>query len=157
MSEELFRVVLTEALTGEFDQSMANRRFAKAFKLDRKPVDVLAQNGEQVIKNNVSESLAMNFMIKVLECGYECYVQEMPEEGLNYEEKPRGGEQRLRFQRGPRPGAILPDRRLKIRRKREDRIFLEMLRPSRRCPYHLRPIPISSKSNLRSSWTNSFA
>jgi hypothetical protein len=128
MSEELFRVVLTEALTGEFDQSMANRRFAKAFKLDRKPVDVLAQNGEQVIKNNVSESLAMNFMIKVLECGYECYVQEMPEEGLNYEEKPRGGEQRLRFQRGPRPGAILPDRRLKIRRKREDRIFLEMLK-----------------------------
>lgn len=53
-------------------------------------------------------------------------------EGL--EEKRSSGERRIRFRRGPRPGAIVPDRRLKIKRKREVRLFLKILKARQALP-----------------------
>lgn len=127
MSEELFRVVLTGVLTGEFDEEEAKRRFSKVFKLSGPRLDRLLSGAERVIKTNISEDVAMTFMIRILECGYESYVQEMPDGSLDFDEKRSGSERRQRFRRGPRPGAIVPDRRLKMRRKRDIRLFDEMV------------------------------
>lgn len=129
MAEQLFRVVFTGALTGEFDEVTSKALFSKQFRLDPKRARRIFSGAEHVIKNDVTEAVALQYMIKVLETGYECYVQEMPEaDEIVYDEKRSGGEQRVRFRRGPRPGAIVPDRRLKIRRKRDRRQYLELRR-----------------------------
>ena len=107
MSEPLFRVVFDGTMTGEFDEATTRKRFAKLFRLDDKKTAALFSGREYVIKNNVTEAVAMEFMIKVSEAGCECYVQEMPDEDEpDYEEKRKSGERRVRFRRGPRPGGL---------------------------------------------------
>ena len=129
MTEQLFRVVFTGALTGEFDEATSKAQFSKMFRLDEARARRLFSGRESVIKNNVTEAVALQMMIKVLESGYECYVQEVPDEDeAEYHEKRSGGERRVRYRRDPRPGAILPDRRLKMRRKRDRRQYLEFKR-----------------------------
>ncbi|MCB1694317.1 MAG: hypothetical protein KDI19_16205, partial [Pseudomonadales bacterium] len=126
MSEQLYRVVFNGAYTGEYDEAEARARFQKLFRLDDRRLKTLFSGKEYVIKNNVTEAVAMDFMIKVSETGCECFVEEIveEEEGVDYDEKRRGIERRLRYRRGPRPGAIVPDRRLRIRRKKDRRHFL---------------------------------
>lgn len=127
MAEQLFRVIFDGTMTGEFDEATTKKRFAKLFRLDAKRTAALFSGKEYVIKNNVTEALAMEFMIKVSEAGCECYVQEVPDEDEpDFEEKRKLGERRLRYRRGPRPGAIVPDRRLKIRRRKDRRYFVDI-------------------------------
>ncbi len=127
MSEQLFRVVFDGTMTGEYDEATTRKRFAKLFRLDTKKTAALFSGKEYVIKNNVTEAVAMDFMIKVSEAGCECYVQEMPDENEpDYDEKRKAGERRVRYRPGPRPGAIVPDRRLKIRRKKDRRYYLDI-------------------------------
>lgn len=143
MSEQLYRVVFSGALTGEYEAETAKARFAKLFRLDEKKIKTLFSGKEIVIKNNLTEAAAMAYMIKVSETGCECYVEEIlhdDDEG-EYEEKRRNDDRRLRYRRGPRPGAIVPDRRLRIRRKRDLRSFLDRKRHGHELPIGFRSYP----------------
>ena len=127
MSDELFRVVFDGSLTGDFELSTAKQRFAKLFRLNKRQIEALFSGKEHIIKNNVPETEAMKLMIRVAEAGCECYIQEVPDDAeLNYEEKRKSGERRLRFRRGPRAGAIVSDRRTKIRRTKDRKYFLNL-------------------------------
>jgi hypothetical protein len=142
MDESLFRVVFTGALTGEFDEPEARAKFSKLFRLNEKNAAKVFSGHERVIKNNIAEAEAMNFMIRVLETGWECYVQEVPDANEpDYEEKRSSGERRIRFRRGPRPGAIIPDRRLVIRRRRDKRQFAELKRLGKEIPLAFQSYP----------------
>jgi len=126
MSDQLFRVVFDGSLTGEFDEATAKKRFGRLFHLNGQRVNSLFSGKDYVIKNNVTESQAVKFMIKVSEAGCECSVQEMPDENEpEYDEKrKKGQERRLRLRRPPRAGAIVPDRRRHIRRKKDAEYFM---------------------------------
>lgn len=135
MSEQLFRVVFGGSLTGEFDEATAKKRFGKLFRLNDQRVNSLFSGKDYVIKNNVTESQAMTFMIKVSEAGCECSVQEMPDENEpEYDEKRKSGERRLRFRRPPRTGAIVPDRRLQIRRNKDRTYFMDLRKQIKTIP-----------------------
>ncbi|MEX0942910.1 MAG: hypothetical protein WD002_10230 [Pseudomonadales bacterium] len=112
----LYQVVVTGVLTGEFEAAEAVELFAKAFRVNTRRARRLVDGNEHVVKRNVDEPSAMQLMIRILDCGFECYVQEIHEDMLEYEEKRRQGERRIRTRRPPRPGAIQPDRRLQDRR-----------------------------------------
>ncbi|MBD3647259.1 MAG: hypothetical protein HUJ31_07355 [Pseudomonadales bacterium] len=128
MSDELrYRIIFDGTLTGEFDLDTTKKRFAKLFKLDTKRTEALFSGKEQVIKDNITEDTAMKFAIRIAEAGCECYIEsvapddpDIPESGER-----RRSERRLRWRRGPRPGAIVPDRRLDIRRKKDQQFMLE--------------------------------
>lgn len=151
VDEPLFRVVFTGALTGEFDEPEAKAKFSKLFRLNEKNAAKVFSGHERVIKNNIEEAAAMQFMIRVLETGWECYVQEVPDEDEpDYDEKRKGGERRVRFRRGPRPGAIVPDRRLMIRRKRDRRQFQELKRLGKEIPLAFQSYPLEAAEDVRS-------
>ena len=134
MSEQLFRVVFNGSLTGEFDEATAKKRFGRLFHLNDHRVNSLFSGKNYVIKNNVTESQAMEFMARVAKAGCESSVQEIPDGNEpEYDEKRNDNERRLRLRRLPHSGAIIPaptgasqnmdgrstpDRRLQIRRKR---------------------------------------
>jgi hypothetical protein len=61
----------------------------------------------------------MEFAVKLAEIGCETYIQVVPTAENQLEEK-RKTILRRRFRRGPRPGAIVPDRRLLVSRRAED-------------------------------------
>lgn len=145
MSDQLFRVVFDGSLTGEFDEATAKKRFGRLFHLSGKQVNSLFSGKDYVIKNNVTESQAMKFMIKVSEAGCECSVQEMPDENEpEYDEKRRTSERRLRFRRPPRTGAIVPDRRLQIRREKDRKYFTDLKRNIQTIP-----LPFESYSDIK--------
>lgn len=128
MSDELkYRIVFDGTLTGEFDLETTKRRFGKLFKLDARKTEALFSGKEQIIKDNITEDVAMKFAIKIAEAGCECYIEsvaprdpDVPDTGER-----RKSERRLRWRRGPRPGAIVPDRRLDIRRKNDREFMLD--------------------------------
>lgn len=138
MEEQLFKVVFDGSLSGEFEPEIAREQFAKLFGLDKKRVEMLFSGKPYVIKNNVPEHVAMEFMIRLAEIGCECYIQEILDED-DIEQTPavdrrKSPERRLRYRRGPRPGAIVPDRRLAIRRRIDRKYYLEIKRRKREMP-----------------------
>ena len=127
MSEQLFRVVFDGSLTGEFDEVTAKKRFGKLFRLKDQRVNSFFSGNNHVIKNNVTESQAIEFMVKVSEAGCECSMQEIPDENEpEYDEKRKNRERRLRIRRPPRAAAIIPDRRLQIQRKKDRKYFIRL-------------------------------
>ena len=127
MSDQLFRVVFDGTLTGEFDEAVTKAQFAKLFRLKKKRAESLFSGKDYIIKNNITESVALDFMIKLSEIGCECYVQEVPDEDEpDFDEKRKEGERRMRFRRPPRAGAIVPDRRLRIQRKKDKKYFTDL-------------------------------
>ena len=134
-NEQLFRVVFDGSLTGEYDEATAKKRFGRLFHLDDQRVNSLFSGKNYVIKNNVTESQAMEFMIKVAEAGCESSVQEMPDENEpEYDEKRNGNERRLWFRRPPRAGALVPDRRLVIRRKSDRKYVVRLIKLIQKLP-----------------------
>ncbi len=122
-----FQVVFEGAITGEYSLEDAKHRFGRLFRINGTKLDLVFSGKTVVIKKNISEEQAMQYAIKIAEAGCECYFEPMPREGEIYEdEKRHQGERRMRFRRGPRPGAIVPDRRLKIRREIDREIFEEL-------------------------------
>jgi hypothetical protein len=113
---KLYQVVVSGVLTQEYEAPEAVERLGKAFRLDSRRAARLMDGNEHVVKRNIDESTAMQLMIKILDCGFESYVQELHDVPA-YEEKRRRGERRLKTRRPPRLGAIQPDRRLKDRRR----------------------------------------
>ncbi len=144
-SEQLFRVVFDGSLTGEFDEATAKKRFGKLFRVNDQRVNTLFSGKNYVIKNNITESQAMEFMIKVAEAGCESSVQEMPDENEpEYDEKRNSRERRLRLRRPPRAGAIVPDRRLHIRRKTDRKYFVRLKKLTQEIP-----LPFESYQNVK--------
>jgi hypothetical protein len=86
-------------------------------------VERIFSGQEITLKKNLSEEGAMDFAVKLAEIGCETFIEMMPTEGESFEER-RKTIRRIRFRRGPRPGAIVPDRRLLASRRASD---LEML------------------------------
>ncbi len=142
MSKQLFRVVFNGSLTGEFDEATAKKRFGRMFHLNDHRVNSLFSGKNYVIKNNVTESQAMEFMIKVAEAGCESSVQEMPDENEpEYDEKRRDKERRVRFRRAPRAGAAIPDRRLQIRRKNDRKYIVRLKKLIQKIPLAFESYP----------------
>lgn len=112
--------------TGEYSLEITKKRFAKLFRLDSRQVELIFSGKEFVIKQNLSEDAAMNFAIKIAEVGCECQIVPLDTVNSNVPAtgERRKDERRFRWRRGPRPGAIVPDRRTNIRRA-ADREYLE--------------------------------
>ena len=123
-TEELYRVVLAGNLTGDYPLERTKSRFGKVFKLPPKRVDRIFGGREFTLKNNLSEPGAMEFAVKLAEIGCETYIELVPAAGTEYEEK-RTTIRRIEYRRGPRPGAIVPDRRLLTSRRQNDLQELE--------------------------------
>ena len=124
--DALYRVVFSGLITEEYDLKTTKRRFAKVFRQDAKRTELLF-SGEHVIKSNVTEQVATDFAIKLMEIGCESYVELMPH-GDDISQQPGFQERRLavrrhRYRRDPRPGSIVPDRRLLPSRRRVDMIL----------------------------------
>lgn len=124
--QPLYRIVFNGVLTGEYDLEATKQRFAKRFRLDRSKVDKLFTGKEFVLKDNIKEDVAMTFAMKIAETGCECYIESVPAQvdisrQPGFVERRSGEERRVRFRRGPRPGAIIPDRRQNNGRRKEDK------------------------------------
>ena len=140
MTEPLYCVALTGILTGEYDESEALTRFRKIFRLDADKAKLLLRGKERVIKKNLVEAQAMELMIKVMDAGLECYVQEIVDENVPaFNEKRRNSERRMRYRRPPCAGAIVPDRRVTIQRTADVRYFRELVKSN-----HELPLPFES-------------
>ena len=127
--ENKYRVVFAGDLTGEFDLDATKRRFGKVFKLDESKVKRLFSGPEYTIKSGLTENQAMEFAMKVAEIGCECWIDLMPDPD-DISLKPgfveqRKGHRRIQFRRGPRAGAIVPDRRLLLSRRKLDIILFD--------------------------------
>lgn len=123
-SEDLYRVVFAGNLTGDFSLDRTKTRFGKVFRLTPERVEKVFNGGEITLKGNMTEDKAMDFAVKLAEIGCETYIESMPGDAQDFEEK-RKTIRRIRFRRGPRPGAIVPDRRLLISRRKDDLLDLE--------------------------------
>ncbi|MBO6556098.1 MAG: hypothetical protein JJ934_11720 [Pseudomonadales bacterium] len=123
-SEDLYRVVFAGNITGDFSLDRTKTRFGKTFRLSADKVERIFNGKEITLKRNLSEAGAMDFAVKLAEIGCETYIEMMPTEGENFEEL-RKTIRRIRFRRGPRPGAIVPDRRLLPSRRAADIEMLE--------------------------------
>ena len=123
-TEDLYRVVFAGNLTGDFSLDRTKARFGKVFRLSPDRVDKVFNGNEITLKGNMTEDKAMDFAVKLAEIGCETYIESMPTEHQDFEEK-RKTIRRIRFRRGPRPGAIVPDRRLLISRRQADLQDLE--------------------------------
>ena len=144
MAEKLYRVVFNGELTGEFDDITTRKKFSRLFHIDEGRTNALFSGKETVLKSNISKEIAFKFMIALSEAGCESYLEEVQQETAEEveqettaeapektpEEKPPGdkerrihGERRVRQGREPRPGAIVPDRRVSIRRKKDMQKF----------------------------------
>jgi len=103
------------------------RRFSKVFRLDEVKVHRLFSGLEYSLKTELTETRAMEFAIKLVEIGCECWIDLMPNpddisQQSGFIER-RKGQRRFQFRRGPRTGAVIPDRRM-LRSRRKIDIFL---------------------------------
>lgn len=115
--QELYRVVFSGQITGEYDLKTTKRRFAKAFRRDAKYTHRVFSGKTHAVKSNVTEQAATDFAIKLMEIGCECYVELMPlySQQAGFRER-RKGVRRLLYRRDPRPGSVVR-RRLPSRRR----------------------------------------
>lgn len=121
---ELYRVVFSGNITEEFDLATTKKRFAKVFRLAPKKVDKLFSRQDSVLKDNVVEAVAMKFAMKIADVGCECYIEPVPHAGDTSQQQgfveQRGAVRRLWQRRPPRSGALIPDRRILVGRRREE-------------------------------------
>lgn len=145
MIEARYRVIFAGDLTGEYDADTAQSRFAKLFGISQTKAARFFTGEPRILKSDLSEAAAMEYMFRVAEAGCECAIEEMvegPPEGID--ERRHGGDRRHRFRRGPRPGAILPDRRLKIRRVEDRRHYLRLHEKGSELPLPLAAYPVAA-------------
>ncbi len=120
----LFRVAFSGVITGEYDLDTTKSRFARLFRLNQAKVDKLFNGKEYVLKDKVSEEVAMNFAIRIAETGCECYIETLPDieivAGSHKGQDRRKGDRRITFRRPARPGDITPDRRVLAGRRKDD-------------------------------------
>ena len=142
MTDKIFQVVFNGAVTGEFDLETTRARFRKAFKLNPAQLEKLFAGHDVVIKKNIDEDTAMQFAMRIADIGCECYIEHMPSpDGKKIDEHRSTDERRTRFRRPPRPGAIVPDRRLNIRRGEDAEYIEELLLKDEKLPIGFQSYP----------------
>jgi len=124
-----YRVVFAGDLTGEYEPDVTKRRFGKVFRLEAGKVKRLFSGVEYTIKGELTEPQAMDFAMKLAEIGCECWIDLMPDPD-DISRQPgfverRKGHRRIQYRRGPRAGAIVPDRRLLLSRRKIDHILFD--------------------------------
>jgi len=124
---ELYQVVFSGQIAEEYDLDATKKNFARAFSLDGKKTERLFSGQEYVLKSNVTEEIASNFAMKLIEIGCECFVELMPFSN-DVSQEPGFVEQRKSirrhyYRRDPRSGSIVPDRRQLLSRRNID-VFL---------------------------------
>jgi len=127
-TEELYRVVFAGALTGDYPLDKTKLRFGKVFRLAPEKVERIFNGREITLKSNMTEAKAMNFAVKLAEVGCETYIELIPGEEDSFDpsqEERRKTIRRIRFRRGPRPGAIVPDRRILLSRRKADLVAFD--------------------------------
>lgn len=117
-STRLYKVLFAGRLTGEFDAETSRRQFGRLFKLAPARLETLFSGREYVIKNNVSEEVAMQFAIAIAEAGCETSVEPIEVSAVTELTFPdrRRGVRRLWIRRAPRAGAGQDRRQLPGRR-----------------------------------------
>ena len=118
--EQLYRVAFSGNITGEYGLEETKRRFAELFKLPLARAERLFSGKEFILKDKVSEDVAMNFAIRIAEAGCECYIEPVRSSLIPSSGDRRHNQRRTRFRRAPRKGAA-PDRRVLVGRRREDK------------------------------------
>ncbi len=135
MDEQRYRVIYSGRLTGEFDEATTCRQLVRFFGIDVQRARALLSGQEHIVKRDVSEAVALAYLIRLAEAGCESYVQEITDETLpEREERRANSERRVRFRRLPRLGAIVPDRRLRPRRSMDIRQFQQIIRQGKAIP-----------------------
>ena len=119
------KIVFDGTLTGEYDDVTTKKRFQKLFRLKDEQVARLFSGTEFTIKSNLTEAVAMEMAFKIADAGCECAIEPMPDDNdislqPGFVEQRKLGNRRLKFRRGPRPGAIIPDRRHNNGRRKTD-------------------------------------
>ncbi len=125
MSEPLVKIVFDGTLTGEYDEVTTKKRFQALFRLQKNQITKLFSGRSYTIKSNLTEPAAMDLAFKIAEVGCECSIEPMPDENdislqPGFIERRRLGNRRVKFRRGPRAGAIVPDRRENNGRRKTD-------------------------------------
>ncbi len=124
-TDVLVQIVFDGAMTGEFDLETTKKRFAKLFKVQPARLEKLFSGVPQIIKRNITEPAAMELAFKIAEAGCECAIEQMPDENdlslqSGFVERRRIRNRRTKYRRGPRAGAIVPDRRFNNGRRKFD-------------------------------------
>lgn len=152
MAEQLFKVVCNGGLTGEYDKATTRKRFSARFNIGGKRTNALFSRKDTVMRSNICKAVAIELMYKLVEVGCVCYLQEIQQEvadeeigstaeeaGLpGGEERRKPRERRHQLRREPRPGAIVLDRRLIIRRPKDLQLFHRLRESNNPLPPSLR-------------------
>jgi hypothetical protein len=142
MAKKIFQVVFNGAITGEYDMQTTKARFKKVFKLTTTQLEKVFAGNDVVIKKNVNEDIAIQLAIKIANVGCECYIEHMHAEDPRIAEEHRqADERRVRFRRPPRAGAIIPDRRINIRRVTDIEYVEDLLQNGSELPIEFRAYP----------------
>ena len=128
MSKELFRVAFNGVTTGEYDLETTKERFQKLFRLAPEKVERLFNGKKYILKGEIAEEAAISFAIRIAEIGCECYIETLSEDAIAFGSSKfverRQEERRIKFRRGPRQGAKVPDRRILVGRRKSDQSIL---------------------------------
>ena len=124
-TEQLVKIVFDGTLTGEYDEVTTKKRFQALFRLQKSQIDRLFSGNTYTIKSNLTEDAAMDYAFKIADAGCECAIEPMPDDNdlslqPGFVERRRIGNRRVKFRRGPRAGAIVPDRRSNNGRRKTD-------------------------------------
>ena len=99
-AEDLYRVVFAGNLTGDYSLERTKARFGKVFRLTPVKVERIFNGKDIILKSNVAEDKAMDFAVKLAEIGCETYIELVPGEDGQDEER-RTTIRRIRFRRPP--------------------------------------------------------
>lgn len=135
MEAPRFRVIFAGKLNGKVDKKTARSDFSGLFKLKDQDVARLFSGKSFVIKQDVDQATAEKLQADLQSIGCESDIQPVSNSGYKGEEKRKQGERRTKFRRAPRPGAITPDRRLGIQRKKDRIYFRDLVASDTRMPH----------------------
>ncbi|MEX0941033.1 MAG: hypothetical protein WD002_00640 [Pseudomonadales bacterium] len=119
--ESYFRVVFNGNTTGEYDLTTTKVRFGRLLRLSEDKVNRAFASTEVIIKDRVTEAVAMHYAIRLTEAGCECYIEEVAADtpGPDFEER-RVRNRRTTFSRNNRPELTGHERRASHGRRQSD-------------------------------------
>ena len=85
MSEQLFKVVFSGELTGEYNKATTRKRFSARFNIDEKRANALFSRKDTVMRSNISKDVALKLMFKLAEAGCDSYLEEIQPEAAEEE------------------------------------------------------------------------
>ena len=127
MAKEMYQIRFDGTVTGEFDLETTKQRFEKIYCLARPALDRLFSGDDVIVKKNLTEDDAMRFAMKIVETGCESVIERMPVPGEEHLAPRSSSDRRRRYRRDSREFAIVPDRRINIRRQEDFEYFQELI------------------------------